>query len=159
MKLITEANADLLFEVRNAVDGPFTPSDLNKVKREIKKYSRGGDRAAYVICVGETPVGYVECKLEENLPDGCSRSDELTNIGHIARIGVLNEHRIRGVGSQLMAQAELWLRTQRCKGSWLDYRHSNWDLTAFYARVGYRNVIEVQDKAKNCMREIALKTW
>ena len=158
MKLITEANANLLFEVRNAVDGPFTPPDLKKVMREIHKYARGGDRAAYIVCDGETAVGYVECKLEEDLPAG-SNPDEFRNIGHISRIGVIREYRIRGIGKQLIAQAESWLRTQGRKGAWLDYRHQNWDLTAFYARVGYRNLMEIVDKAKGCMREIALKTW
>ncbi|MFA6601452.1 MAG: GNAT family N-acetyltransferase [Candidatus Paceibacterota bacterium] len=159
MKLITQANASLLFEVRKAVDGPFTPSQADKVRKETRKYARGGDRAAYVICDGETAIGYIECKLAEDLPAGCPQSDEFRDVGHMARIGVLKEHRIRGLGRQLMGQAEAWLRIRRRKGAWLDYRHQNWDLTVFYARVGYRDTMEITDPVKGGMREIAVKRW
>jgi len=157
MKQITESDANLLFEVRFAVDGPF--ADPEKVWREVRKYAAGKECRAYVVCEGDVAIGYVECKLNDDLPAGAPPLDGLESIGHVARIGVRKEARVRGIGKQLLEQAELWLRSEGKSGACLGYHSQNTEAEAFYARCGYRDVAVFKDGAKDRMRKIAVKKW
>lgn len=156
MKLITRTNANLLFEARIAID---RPTDLEKVRKEVKKYAARENRAAYVICEGDIAVGYVECKLDDDLPAGAPLIEGLENIGYVARIGVRKEYRGRGIGKQLLSQAEQWLQSEGKSGACLGYHSKNIAAGVLYAHSGYRDVAVFKDGDKDRMRKIAVKKW
>jgi ribosomal protein S18 acetylase RimI-like enzyme len=58
--------------------------------------------------------------------------------GWISRIAVLKSHRGRGIGAQLLAEAELRLAAMGCVKINLQVVESNADTVAFYERSGYR---------------------
>lgn len=156
MKLITEANVNLIFEARIAID---CPADLERVRKEVKKYAAGENRAAYVICEGDTAVGYVECKLDDDLPAGAPLIEGLENIGYVARIGVRKEYRGRGIGKQLLNQAECWLQSKGKSGACLGYHSKNTPASILYSHSGYQDVAVFKDGDKDRMRKIAVKKW
>lgn len=156
MKLITSENANLLFEARVAVDHP---TDLEKVRNEVKKYATREDRAAYVVCDGDVAVGYVECKLGDDLPAEAPAIEGLQNIGYVARIGVRKEYRSKGIGKQLLNQAERWLQAEGKSGACLGYHSKNPPAGILYSHSGYQNVAVFKDGGKDRMRIIAVKRW
>lgn len=157
MKIITASDVNLLFEVRFAVDGPFTNPE--KVWREVRKYAAGKQCRAYVVCEGDKAVGYVECKLDDDLPAGAPHIDGLEMIGHVARIGVRKEQRGRGIGKQLLRQAELWLQSEGKSGACLGYHSNNTAAGVLYSHSGYRDVAVFKDGDRDRMRKIAVKKW
>lgn len=159
IEIVVQDNACKLLEVRNVIDGPFVGSRLERLEIEVQKYATDKNRAAHVICDGETVVGYVECKLEQDLPTDYSRPGDFRDVGHIARIGVREEYRGQKIGKQLLLHAESWLRVRRRSGSWLDYRRDNLIAASLYCRVGYRDIISFKDRSKDCWRVVALKKW
>lgn len=158
MKKIDTTCTNLLFGLRSAIDGPF--EDVEKVRSEAEGYARKADRSAFVFMEDNWPVGYVEVKLEDtDLPKGCPSLANMNGLGEIARIGVIESARGRGIGTQLLLQAESWLKLHGRSGSWLGYLAKNHDAERLYARNGYIDVAEFMDAKKLRLRRVAVKRW
>jgi len=159
VNLITEANEKQLFEARFVIDGPFpNPQGL---WNEVKKYTQGKDRRAWILVKDNQVLGYIECKLNESdLPLGApSPLQGLETFGHVARIGVRKEERGKGLGKQLLKEAELWLQSQGKSGVWLDYLADNMSAEILYSHCGYQDISSFKDGDKDRIRKIAVKKW
>jgi len=159
VNIVTSSNVELLFEARLAIDGPDL--DLEKLRDEVTNFAEGKDgRRAFIICEGEQVLGYVECKLHGNLNSAVGNLGGLENIGHVAKIGVRAEHRVKGIGTRLLVAAHDWLRLERKLGVWLDYHSENKSAIALYAKSGYKEIVRFPDPKKpRRSRIVAVKHW
>jgi ribosomal protein S18 acetylase RimI-like enzyme len=154
---IHDGNTQLLEKVRGVVDGPF--KDPSLLKTEARKYAAGRNCLAIVYCEGAKALGYIECKLEEpELPPGAPQNiPELNGLGHIARLGVVEEARHRGIAKKLVKLAEDWFRSQGKSGIWLDYLAGNEARERLYKE--YKLVIQFEEPVKGGQRKIVMKRW
>lgn len=158
IKMIVEASAGLLVEIRQLVDGPNL--DEAKLAREASRYVSGADgKRAFVFEKDGQILGYVLVILgATDFPKGAPHIESLKGFGHISKIGVAKSARGKGVGSELLLVAERWLQSGGAKGTWLDYLPSNESAVRLYSKNGYSDVAEFQD-VRNRTRRITSKTW
>jgi GNAT superfamily N-acetyltransferase len=99
----------------------------------LAEISRRVDHAIYIAATPENGVvGWLHLYIDYSLMD-----DLLVMIGGIVVDAV---HRGRGIGRQLMEQAEIWGRAQGCAAVYLKSNVIRHEAHTFYERLGYRNV-------------------
>lgn len=152
---ITEANAGLLLEARQTVDG--TPTDMAKLLRAVTGYATGAKQKAFVIQEEGVVCGYIGVDYDgHEFPVGATKTDGMEAYGHIAKVGVSVAAQGKGFATQLLQAAEQWLKSRGAKGVWLDYLANNEPAVRLYQRNGYVDVDEFQD-TQNRTRRIAAK--
>ncbi len=153
---VTPENKDKLSELRSRID---KDKSKEKLVHEAEKYAEGEGRVAFISEQEGTTTGFVEIILDEELPVGASEISNLNELAHLARIGVTEEYRGRGIGKKLLAEAEEWAKQEGKKGMWLDYLTTNDRAQHLYASAGYKDVAEFTDTSKNKPRRIAVKMF
>ena len=83
----------------------------------------------------DTPETKYILALDEDFPVGTARIYQLdADSMMIGRVVVLPEYRRRGLGSQIVAACEDWIRDLGCRAAVLESRDNK---TAFYEGLGY----------------------
>lgn len=103
---LTSADIHAIVSIRAQIDGVEVITRLNT---EAEGYIKGKNKKVFLSKIGEKVNGYVEVKLEESeLPSGSPNIEEIDGLAHLARIGVSEEFRGKGVGKSLLKKAEEW---------------------------------------------------
>jgi ribosomal-protein-alanine N-acetyltransferase len=80
-------------------------------------------------------VGYIMCRIELGLSNfGFSG---LLKKGHIVSVAVLHQHRRKGIGKALVAQAIENMRTYNAKQCFLEVRVTNTPAIELYKKLGF----------------------
>ena len=153
---VTLDNANDLTQLRLTIDNNKTPEEL---KKESEKFASREGYKAFIVRKGESPMGYVQVKLEEELPPEAGAIEGLENMAHLARIGVVEECRGQGIGPKLLAIAEKWAHDEGKAGMWLGYLVSNEAAARLYEGAGYEDVAEFTDPLKGKLRRITVKRF
>jgi predicted N-acetyltransferase YhbS len=99
----------------------------------IARLSReNADQIAFVACVGEDVVGWIEVSIERRL--------QSAPFGMIGGLVVSDCVRSRGIGGLLCRRAEEWVREQGLDTVRVTSRSTREDAHRFYLRDGYREV-------------------
>jgi predicted N-acetyltransferase YhbS len=99
----------------------------------IARLSReNAEQIAFVACVGEDVVGWIEVSIERRLQSEA--------FGMIGGLVVSDRLRSRGVGRLLCRRAEEWVREQGLDTVRVTSRSTREDAHRFYLRDGYREV-------------------
>jgi ribosomal protein S18 acetylase RimI-like enzyme len=151
----TSQNYQTLSDLRQNIDG-VKPI---KAQKEANKYtSQSEGKKAFIAFIRNVPVGYIQTAKKESLPEKSTLIDDIDDYTHLARIGVVQNARRKGVAKTLILEAEKWALKQGKKGVWLDYLKDNQHAAKFYSKAGYENVQEFTDK-KGRARIIAIKKF
>ncbi len=150
---VTKANLELLFEVGSQVDGPY--KDPDKARRWMLKFTKREDCRAFLFVEDGVPFGYVGCKFHEK-PADLDYASLVEPFGHIAKIGVREDARGKGIGKQLLEAGEQWIRSMGLPGAWLDYIPTETRMR-FYRE--YNVLAEYTETDKTYTRRIAVKKW
>jgi aminoglycoside 6'-N-acetyltransferase I len=123
IRLVQPADCIQLARLREAL---WPKSSAEEHAQEVASILNGDacSTMPLVILVAETTdqtlVGFVEAGLRSHA-DGCNASRP---VGYIEGWYVIESHRRRGIGSQLMSAAEKWARGQGCaemaSDTWID---------------------------------------
>lgn len=149
-KFVTNDTLDELISLRENIDGV---KDLEKLKREAKKYTETG-HVAILVYIGDKPVGYVEIDDKED-PEVNIEGFDGSEYAHLSRIGVIPEARGKGVGMNLIETAEKRARDIGKQGLWLDFKEDNIPAKKIYESSGFRELATYLDRGKN--RVVAIK--
>ncbi len=104
----------------------------NEAAARLAELSRRADHAVYVAVLENEVVGWIHLYVDYSLMD-----DPLAMVGGLV---VDAGHRGRGIGRQLMAQAETWGRVQGCAAVYLKTNVIRQAAHAFYESLGYCKV-------------------
>lgn len=129
-----------LIALREKIDGV----EHDRVLREVTRYTERSDRRAFIANKNNKPVGYVEVVETEEPPAGIQT--DLSDFGHLARIGVIKEGRGQGIGGKLLVEAETWLQKQGAKGVWTERKETNEASGHLFQGAGYKNTETFQGK-------------
>jgi ribosomal protein S18 acetylase RimI-like enzyme len=157
-RIITSENLSQLAKIRASIDLNRGDKDLLE---EAVGYAQRDDRRAIVMEDEKGEIaGYIEIKIDEDLPSGAPR--ELfngANFAHLARIGVEENFRRMGVAKRLMVAAETYALEHGKSGLWLDCLSKNDPALALYESCGYQEVVEFFDERKHKQRKILVKNF
>jgi GNAT superfamily N-acetyltransferase len=105
------------------------PAEIDIVRQRIAILRRSRHRVVYVACISNTVIGWIEVYIAHHLSTG--------SHGEIGGLVVSSEHRSRGVGRKLIAQAERWVADQGIATMVVRSRISREAAHRFYLREGY----------------------
>jgi ribosomal-protein-alanine N-acetyltransferase len=88
--------------------------------------------------LGGKVVGYIMCRIEYGFSH--VRRLGLAHKGHIISVAVLEEHRGKGLGSELISLAQEGMMKKSCTESYLEVRVSNEEGIRLYKRMSYEVV-------------------
>jgi len=83
-------------------------------------------------------VGYIMCRMEYGL--SLLKRFGLAKKGHIISVAVLEEHRDRGIGTDLIKAALQEVRNDSGKETYLEVRVTNTQAIELYKRIGFKVV-------------------
>lgn len=83
----------------------------------------------------ENLVGYIMCRIEAGLSS--FGLGGLIKKGHVVSVAVLPEHRRKGIGEALIAQAMEGMRTYNAKQCYLEVRVTNEEAVSLYKKLGF----------------------
>jgi ribosomal-protein-alanine N-acetyltransferase len=72
-------------------------------------------------------IGYIMCKTEYGF----------SNFGHVVSVAVIDEHRKKGIGKALVAEALNGVKLKKCDELYLEVRCSNTDGVKLYEKLGF----------------------
>ncbi len=80
-------------------------------------------------------VGYIMCKTEY----GFSNFKKLGFVkkGHVVSVAVIDEHRGKGIGSELVNESLKGVKMRQCGEMYLEVRCSNTDAVKLYEKLGF----------------------
>jgi len=80
-------------------------------------------------------IGYIMCKMEY----GFSNFKKLGFVkkGHVVSVAVIDEHRGKGIGSELVNESLKGVKMRQCGEMYLDVRCSNNDAVRLYEKLGF----------------------
>ena len=80
-------------------------------------------------------VGYIMCKMEY----GFSNFKKLGFVkkGHVVSVAVIDEHRGKGIGSELVNESLKGVKMRQCGEMYLEVRCSNNDAVRLYEKLGF----------------------
>ena len=80
-------------------------------------------------------IGYIMCKTEY----GFSNFKKLgfVKIGHVVSVAVIDEHRGKGIGSELVNESLKGVKMRQCGEMYLEVRCSNNDAVRLYEKLGF----------------------
>jgi len=110
------------------IDRVCFPEGVAYILRELRFFVEQKNSITWVAEDEDRIVGFVIAQIEKR------------RFGHIITIDVLPEYRHRGVGSQLLQQAEKWLENNGAVIVYLETAMHNKPAIRFYEKHGYRTV-------------------
>jgi len=80
-------------------------------------------------------IGYIMCKMEY----GFSNFKKLGFVkkGHVVSVAVIDEHRGKGIGSELVNESLKGVKMRQCGEMYLEVRCSNNDAVRLYEKLGF----------------------
>ena len=80
-------------------------------------------------------IGYIMCKTEY----GFSNFKKLGFVkkGHVVSVAVIDEHRGKGIGSELVNESLKGVKMRQCGEMYLEVRCSNTDAVKLYEKLGF----------------------
>jgi ribosomal-protein-alanine N-acetyltransferase len=80
-------------------------------------------------------IGYIMCKTEY----GFSNFKKLGFVkkGHVVSVAVIDEHRGKGIGSELVNESLKGVKMRQCGEMYLEVRCSNTDAVRLYEKLGF----------------------
>jgi len=80
-------------------------------------------------------IGYIMCKMEF----GFSNFKKLGFVkkGHVVSVAVIDEHRGKGIGSELVNESLKGVKMRQCGEMYLEVRCSNNDAVRLYEKLGF----------------------
>ena len=80
-------------------------------------------------------IGYIMCKMEY----GFSNFKKLGFVkkGHVVSVAVIDEHRGKGIGSELVNESLKGVKMRQCGEMYLEVRCSNTDAVKLYEKLGF----------------------
>jgi GNAT superfamily N-acetyltransferase len=93
---------------------------------------RGNEQAAFVACIGERVIGWIEISIEHRL--------QTPPFAYIGGLVIQDGFRGRGVGRVLCAHAEAWAWERSVTTVRVTSRSTRLDAHRFYLRDGYREI-------------------
>jgi len=80
-------------------------------------------------------IGYIMCKMEY----GFSNFKRLGFVkkGHVVSVAVIDEHRGKGIGSELVNESLKGVKMRQCGEMYLEVRCSNNDAVRLYEKLGF----------------------
>lgn len=152
---VTSDNMKLLSDIRGKLDEKKTDAQL---LTEADSYATSAEKKAFLVQAENEVAGFVQIVLrDEELPKGCTEVVDVSGLAHLARIGVLEDYRGRGLAKRLLVAAEEYVSANGKRGMWLDYLAENEAAAALYMSSGYNDVAEFRDGDKERLRRIAVK--
>lgn len=125
--------------------GPYETYDWAAFDKAIGEIFSNPDAAILLMEVNGEPVGFVEVYLKQD--DASNEAIVPYRYGHVQSLFVTASLRGRGLGRQLLASAECWVRERGATKMKLD----TWEFAAgplgFYERNGYKTLKRTLIKA------------
>ena len=85
---------------------------------------------------GDDVIGYVTCRVEFGFSE--LHRFKVARKGHVVSIAVLQEHRLRGLGTALMLAALRGMTHYDCAETFLEVRAGNTNAINLYNKLGYK---------------------
>ena len=130
IRAMNEADADAVARLTAQLGYERSAGEIAKWIAELA--SRDGRQAAFVACLGEEVVGWIEVSIEQRL-----QSPEFVLIGGLV---VGHGHRSLGIGRKLCKHAEAWSWEHGVTKLRVTSRSTRADAHRFYLRAGYEAV-------------------
>lgn len=113
------------FEDLYRIDSACFERGIAYSRRELRHYIWQRGSLTLVAEEQGKPIGFIIVRREAG------------RYGHVITIDVLPEHRRRGIGSRLMAEAESWLARRGARAVYLEAAADNLAAIDFYRKLGY----------------------
>lgn len=108
------------------------PVAIDEMLRRIAHLSIAADRVVFVACVANTVTAWIEVAIVHHLTSGPT--------GEVSGLVVSHEHRNKGIGRQLMLEAERWVAAGGAGRMVVRSRLTRPDAHRFYLREGYEQI-------------------
>ena len=112
------------------------------IRERIERLRDAGDRTVLVACADDAVVGWIDLSIVSHLVSG--------SYGEIGGMVVASEYQSRGIGRDLIAQAEGWVRGRGVTRMVVRSRTTRDRAHRFYIREGY---------SKTKTSEVFSKEW
>ena len=103
--------------------------EMNCMRERITKLLSSNDRMVYVACVGDAVIAWIDVGIVHHLATGA--------YGEIGGFVVSAEHRGRGIGRELLREAENWIANKGVSKMVVRSRTTREAAHRFYLREGY----------------------
>ena len=80
-------------------------------------------------------IGYIMCKMEYGFSN--FRKLGFVKKGHVVSVAVIDEHRGKGIGSELVNESLKGVKMRQCGEMYLEVRCSNNDAVRLYEKLGF----------------------
>ncbi|HEY4699925.1 MAG TPA: N-acetyltransferase [Nitrososphaerales archaeon] len=87
-------------------------------------------------------VGYIMCRIEHGFSN--FKRFNLSKKGHIVSVAILEPHRGKGLGEQMVKSARDALKIKGCSEAFLEVRVSNVGAVKLYQRLGFRIITTME---------------
>jgi PhnO protein len=108
------------------------PASQETMERRITALQSCPDHAIFLACFDQTPVGWIDVGIVHHL--------QSEPYGEIGGFVVSEKYRSTGVGKQLIAHAEAWMRQHGLRRALVRSQISREAAHRFYLREGYARV-------------------
>ena len=105
---------------------------------------------------GGSIVGYVMCRVEYGFSH--LKKLGLARKGHVVSIAVREEHRGKGLGTELMARTHDQVKKKTATECYLEVRVSNNEAIALYQKLGYRTTGRLESYYKDGEAALVMAT-
>ena len=156
LRAVSSADAQFLFSIMNldAILNALNevPTQLDDWMGAIKEWSRDDDEEDYIICDGETPIGWLGI-------NGLSSADK---VAYLKLAAVLPNYHNKGIGYSAISQVIEMLRQRNYSKIALYTDQDNKKARACYSKCGFEITETVTEEVSNgkvvprCIMELVL---
>ena len=156
LRAVSSADAQFLFSIMNldAILNALNevPTQLDDWMGAIKEWSRDDDEEDYIICEGETPIGWLGI-------NGLSSADK---VAYLKLAAVLPNYHNKGIGYSAISQVIEMLRQRNYSKIALYTDQDNKKARACYSKCGFEITETVTEEVSNgkivprCIMELVL---
>lgn len=156
LRTVSAADAQFLFSIMNldAILNALNevPTQLDDWMGAIKEWSRDDDEEDYIICDGETPIGWLGI-------NGLSSADK---VAYLKLAAVLPNYHNKGIGYYAISQVIEMLRQRKYSKIALYTDQDNKKARACYSKCGFEIINTVTEEVSNgkivprCIMELVL---
>ena len=156
LRAVSSADAQFLFSIMNldAILNALNevPTQLDDWMGAIKEWSRDDDEEDYIICDGETPIGWLGI-------NGLSSADK---VAYLKLAAVLPNYHNKGIGYYAISQVIEMLRQRNYSKIALYTDQDNKKARACYSKCGFEITETVTEEVSNgkivprCIMELVL---
>ncbi len=105
------------------------PVPVETMQRRIEGFAGRTDHAVFLACIDESAIGWIDVGIVQHL--------QSEPYGEIGGFVVSEKHRGTGVGKQLIARAENWIRERGVERALVRSQIAREAAHRFYLREGY----------------------